>query len=368
MKYLITSLIAFVLLTPAAFAVNDWTQINESGFGDPANNRKSVLFSRAGELYAIAGQDGLKAYQYDQNGNTDWTEITAWPMLADEYLRPQEIRIRPSNKTKFFYFSNYVTGAEIWRLKKDGTWDQINEDGFGDIGANYIKAWSYYKGPAMNNRPSIVVVVEHNNRYKLLGHKLSKGADKWKVIDELPKKMTNKLSGLTAYKKRLYINSDGDAYKSKHAKKWHKKNSQIKVKRSGGFAVNAKRTRLYSWSRSKSGSCGKYRNELWASPDGTEWNSLESRPERKFCYSDMTFKKNGRTLVTGFTDIGNDKRKMIVYSRKKKDWKLLTKNGFGNSNNEYATGTTVWKSKLVLSTYNKTNGTEVFMKNMPEAK
>lgn len=372
MKYLITLFLAFVLFTPAAFAA-DWTQINESGFGND-NNIRSLLFSRQGELFSFAdGYDGLKAFQYDQNGNTDWTEITTWPMLADQNNGFPRVEIRPSNKTKFFYFPNSETGAEIWRLKKKGDWDQINKDGFGNEQFDSLHSWTYYKGAAMNNRPSIVGTAYNDEGDLLLvGHKLSKGPGKWKIISTIPEGVAHKFVAITAYKKKLYIAADGNIYKSKHGKKWHLKHEQTKVKRSGGFAINAKRSRLYAYSRSKYSHCGKYRNELWASPNGSDWNSLDSRPERKFCYSDMTFKKNGRTLVSGFTTYDADGEgsaaKMVVYSRKKKNWKLLTKNGFGNENNQSQSSTTAWKGKLVISTFNQDDGTEVFMKNIPAAK
>lgn len=365
-------------LLPAIAAENDWLQMNISGFDGSDDNTSTLLFPRNGELYGIvtAGTPGgVRAYQYENNGNTEWSEITDWPFLDDEnnQINNTAYVVNQADNSKYFGFHNRITGAEVWRLKKNGNWDQVNTDGFGDDKNQFVQHMAMYSGQAMNNKKSIVAVVWGNEtgNYSLMGHQVSNGGTEWETIGTLPDSVfTNNgsLNAFTVFKNKFYIGTGklGKVFESENGTDWVLVHTRNRGKISQLVTSTNGTQRLFMLGSSRYRNCGEYKEQFQVTTNGTDWKTAAGRPNVKACLSGLHFRQNGRGLLHGYTTQGSDGdgtdiKDVYVFNRRGSSIRTETTNGF-NDNTTGISSVTVWQGYFVLATINKTDGTEIYIK------
>lgn len=364
----ILTVLFFVAATfPIPLSAASWTQINEDGFGNDVN-RSSIVFTNSGNLYSLTNNvNQIEAYRYDNEGDATWSQITSWPFLNDDSNEYISGYIERSNDTKFFAFRNLSTGDEIWRLRDNGNWDQVNEDGFGDTSYMRVLSLMQYNGPLMDDESSILATVTNgtSDKIKVLGHKINSESDEWVTLmdySDNPDDLYPRIAVGDTFYATTYLGNTSDPYSvytSDDLQTW----TTTLTRERGRISKIVRRPgsdRVFILGDSKQRNCGDYREDLFRTRNGVDYTEVTSRPLRKFCYDAMTFRENGRALLSGR---GEPDSGLVAYSMRNNSWNLVTANGFGDNDNEYISGTAVWRGNFVTATANYDSGTEIFIQN-----
>lgn len=112
---------------------NMWTQVNVNAFGDANNYTIWALGTYGGNLYAGIENDttGVQVWRYSGSG-TSWTKVN-----TDGFGDSDNIEIWDFTVYRGDFYAgtaNWGDGCEIWRYEGGSNWMQVNTNGFGSSG------------------------------------------------------------------------------------------------------------------------------------------------------------------------------------------------------------------------------------------
>lgn len=121
--------LALTLALAATVGAQGWLQLNQSGFGDPANSAVSCLAVLGSELYASTTNYESGANLWRKQG-LDWTAVSTGGFgVTDNGNINHLITFRGQ---LYASTENSVTGGEVWRTANGTDWTPVAHGGFGD--------------------------------------------------------------------------------------------------------------------------------------------------------------------------------------------------------------------------------------------
>lgn len=345
-------LILFVLLlAPLTGLALDAEQVNESGFGYPANTA-SRIFRHHGWLFALTeNENGVELWRKAKKTD-QWTEITESKLTEDE-TNLEFGPIRVFKKKIYLALQNEITGVEVWAAQlhkfRHGLpiWQQVNEDGFGD--AANIKITNFYLQAGV-----LHAAVENSNGYAQIW--ATEDGETWTHLSENGLgQSVEKITSANFFRSNYYVGtSDGQLFKSSDKETWElveEFDAAIKVMRKfRQYLYLAVGTTLYY---TENGADFTLIEDNGFSVDSN--NEEISNLWRS--YPSYRLVPGQRWLVIATK---NSQGFQIWKSKDGQTWEAIIEDGLGNSNNIEVAGFLRYRHQRYLSTGNTIDGTEVY--------
>ncbi len=128
-----------------SFIDKTWTQANTNGFGDPIKTLATASVVSGGVLYmAVCSGTGAYIYRYDDPG---WTRVdNGFAGGSSSSLTSSIWAMADFNGTLYVGSDNSYDGAEVWRYDGGTSWTRVNKPGFGAPYNTSVGAIAVYKG------------------------------------------------------------------------------------------------------------------------------------------------------------------------------------------------------------------------------
>jgi len=240
--------------------------------------------------------------QVNEDGFGDVHNIGTWPWVVfGDYV--------------YVGTENHSTGGQLWRGSEDTDWEKVNEDGFGDVNNKMIWPGTVFSG---------YLYVGCQNNYI--------GGGIWRSQTGDPNSW-----------EQVVTNGFGDSTNA-----W-----VIPLVVFDGY--------LYAGaSNEEAGGC-----EVWRSPDGTTWQQVNSDG---FGDSNNSEEPIYMTVFGDYLYVGtyNASTGGEIWRTKGlggppfTDWEQANADGFGDANNSSATSGVVFKDNLYVGTWNNTTGGQIW--------
>ena len=368
--------IGLILPQPSAAAKN-WTQTNESGFGD-VSNTAATFFKIYGNLYAVTDNvEGVQAYHYD-SADEVWEEVAAWGFLNDSNNVAVSANLKIRGNAVFLAFSNEVTGAQVWQVEHNGSQaadlvaTQVNYSGFGNSG--YQSVLHLLK---FDNRILAYVQNSGDGKVRVLRSPIDSSKSyeymSWEFMTDLDADFFEGLDAAVVFEDVVYI-ANGDpasVYTSTDGKNYTYSETYAEYARAYNTSqisflqVADSGDRLFVGDTTSRRFCYEVRHELSYTFNGSNWSLDTNRPNKSFCYTHMVPKPHSSAVYV----LGFDEKDGVVY-KIHGIWIQQTADGFvGNnrdgiesSNNRQFSDGIWYRGDIFLATQNTTDGTQIWTK------
>lgn len=341
-KILTTAIFGLLIAVPAVGANENWTLDNQEGFGDSGNTAGTFIM-RGNYLYVLTDNvDGVQVHKKKALPvDSEWEEVTNWPFLQDSGNTAVSAVLQWSGSQKprdrvVIALENKVTGAEVWRWKKDGSWQQINNDGFGDPEHSTVLHMVRYYHSVHFSKRSIVAFVDDpqettNANVLVLSRQLKGSTTNWDAKTTLAWQSFTDLDAAKVFRGYIYI-ANGDS-----AKIWRSENAVDFTQVASvdgkitGFILRSGRPALFALGSARR-FCYEARQAFWRTKNGSDWTNISSRPNAEFCY-DVAGKRDVGQMMVGGHALGGFHLYRVPRVAQG-TWQTETTDAFGDSENE----------------------------------
>jgi flagellin len=326
-------------------SVQNWTNLNSSGFGSASNASTEALQEYNGKLYAgTSNSSGGQVWAYD---GSSWSQVNADGFGNTNNTAVFDMKVY--NGSLYATTNNTATGGEVW--KYDGTsWIQVNADGFGDSNNTDIQSMQTYNDKlyaSTGNSATGTQIWEYDGNS--WANVASNGFGNSNNFETL---------SMSTYRGELYA---GTCNNSTGSEVWkYDGSSWTKSSVNGlGDSDNVQIQSLVSYNdKLYAGTANFTSGGSVYSYDGTSWQkiSLAGFGNSNNSYIENIIQYNNRIYATTANSV--DGAGVWAYDGDK--WSQVNDGGFGSKSNIYSDGMAIYNGQLVAGTFNSTDGTGIY--------
>ena len=367
---LIVSFFFMAKTTQANLTASSWSQIvgdevdvdglgtNENGFGDSNNRSVDAMAVFDNKLYAgVRNSNGTRIFS--SSDGTTWTAVAnahnGFGDANNTLIRSMTV----FNDRLYVGTSNSTDGTEVWRTSDGISWspvvaDQVdvdgtgtNENGFGDSNNSVASSITIfdnklYIGTSNSTTGGEVFSTSNGTTWTRVNNDGFDGLNNNQLIDTM-----------NVFQDEIYAavgNAGGlQIWKSANGTSWSLARTLSPVQLLS-YASSEFNDRLYFGMTTMTG------GEVHSTADGTSWSELEIEESNNTEIIPML--EYGKKLYTGASDAINGGK--LLETANGTSWTQVNTNGFGDSNNGYIVGASVFNYGLYVGINNSTDGTEIW--------